>query len=332
MEPLVPLPLAALPALPPLALAVVGHVEVVSFIGVDHLPAAGEILHADDFCELPAGGGAVVAVQMARLTGQRIPFFTALGDDALGRRAAVELEELGLELHIAWRAAPTRRGLTFIDAGGERTITVIGERLMATAADGLPWQRLGQADGVFVTATDAGGLQLARRARVLAATPRLRLPVLRQAGVTLDVLIGSATDPGEACRSEDLDPLPRLRIATEVERGGVLVPAAAMPPCHARGRCGMPTAPATASPPASPRPWPPAGICGRRSAWGPTAAPPASMAAGPTPPSCGSAAADQQQQAVALRIGQPGLGPEGFLPRRLHRNRPQGQHHGEPVL
>ena len=224
MEPLVPLPLAALPALPPLALAVVGHVEVVSFIGVDHLPAAGEILHADDFCELPAGGGAVVAVQMARLTGQRIPFFTALGDDALGRRAAVELEELGLELHIALRAAPTRRGLTFIDAGGERTITVIGERLMATAADGLPWQRLGQADGVFVTATDAGGLQLARRARVLAATQRLRLPVLRQAGVTLDVLIGSATDPGEACRSEDLDPLPRLRIATEVERGGVLVP------------------------------------------------------------------------------------------------------------
>lgn len=224
MEPLAPLPLEALPQLPPLALAVVGHVEMVSFIGVDHLPAAGEILHAADFCELPAGGGAVVAVQMARLTGERIPFFTALGDDALGRRAAEELEGLGLELHIAWRAAPTRRGLTFIDGGGERTITVIGERLMPTAADGLPWQRLGQSDGVFVTATDAGGLQLARRARVLAATPRLRLATLRQAGVTLDALIGSATDPGEAYRSEDLDPLPRLRIGTEAERGGVLVP------------------------------------------------------------------------------------------------------------
>ncbi len=224
MEPLVPLPLAALPALPPLALAVVGHVEMVSFIGVEHLPAAGEILHAEDFCELPAGGGAVVAVQMARLTGERIPFFTALGDDAIGRRAAGELEALGLELYIAWRQAPTRRGLTFIDAGGERTITVIGERLMPTAADGLPWQRLERTDGVFVTATDAGGLRLARRARVLAATPRLRLPVLREAGVTLDSLIGSATDPGEAYRPEDLDPPPRLRIGTEAERGGVLVP------------------------------------------------------------------------------------------------------------
>jgi ribokinase len=95
---------------------------------------------------------------------------------------------------------------------------------MPTAADGLPWQRLERTDGVFITATDAGGLRLARRARVLAATPRLRLPVLREAGVTLDSLIGSATDPGEAYRPEDLDPPPRLRIGTEAERGGVLVP------------------------------------------------------------------------------------------------------------
>ncbi|MCP9931834.1 ribokinase [Cyanobium sp. AMD-g] len=224
MEPLLPLPLDALPELPPLALAVVGHVEMVSFIGVEHLPAAGEILHADDFCELPAGGGAVVAVQMARLTGGRIPFFTALGDDAVGRRAADELEGLGLELHIAWREAPTRRGITFIDAGGERTITVIGERLMPTAADGLPWQRLAGADGVFATATDAAGLRLARRARVLAATPRVRLATLREAGVTLDALIGSSADPGEAYRPGDLEPAPSLYIGTEAERGGVLEP------------------------------------------------------------------------------------------------------------
>ncbi len=235
MEPLVPLPLESLPDLPPLALAVVGHVEMVSFVGVDLLPAAGEILHADDFCELPAGGGAVVAVQMARLTGERIPFFTALGDDPLGHRAAEELAGLGLELHIAWREAPTRRGITFIDGGGERTITVIGERLMPTGADGLPWQRLAQTDGVFVTATDAGGLRLARRARVLAATPRLRLPTLKQAGLTLDALIGSATDPGEAYRSEDLDPLPRLCIGTEADRGGVLVPGGRYAAVHRTG-------------------------------------------------------------------------------------------------
>jgi ribokinase len=235
METLVPLPLAALPALPPLALAVVGHVEMVSFVGVDHLPAAGEILHAEDFCELPAGGGAVVAVQMARLTGARIPFFTALGDDAPGRRAAEELEALGLELHIAWREAPTRRGLTFIDAGGERTITVIGERLMPTAADGLPWQRLERTDGVFVTATDAGGLRLARRSRVLTATPRVRLPILNEAGVHLDALIGSAADPGEAWRPGDLEPAPAVYIGTEADRGGVLVPGGRYGAVHRRG-------------------------------------------------------------------------------------------------
>ncbi len=235
MEPLVPLPLEELPELHPLSLAVVGHVEMVSFVGVDHLPAAGEILHADDFCELPAGGGAVVAVQMARLTGERVPFFTALGDDALGRRAAEELEGLGLELHIAWRAAPTRRGITFIDGGGERTITVIGERLMPTADDGLPWQRLEQTDGVFVTATDAGGLRLARRARVLAATPRVRLAALREAGVTLDALIGSAADPGEAYRPGDVEPAPSLYIGTEAERGGVLVPGGRYAAVHRMG-------------------------------------------------------------------------------------------------
>ncbi len=224
MEPLQPLPLTALPALPPLALAVVGHVEVVSFVGVEHLPAAGEILHADDFRELPAGGGAVVAVQMARLSGARLPFFTALGRDEAGRRAAADLEDLGLELHIAWRDAPTRRGITFIDAGGERTITVIGERLMPTAADGLPWGALGRTDGVFVTATDAAGLRLARQARVLAATPRVRLRALREAGVALDALIGSAADPGETYRPGDLQPAPRLYIGTEAERGGVLIP------------------------------------------------------------------------------------------------------------
>jgi ribokinase len=224
MEPIQPLPLQALPALPPLALAVVGHVEVVSFVGVERLPAPGEILHADDFQELPAGGGAVVAVQMARLTGRRLPFFPARGREGAGRQAAEGLEDLGLELHIAWREAPTRRGITFIERGGERTITVIGERLMPCGADGLPWDALGRADGVFVTATDAAGLRRARRARVLAATPRVRLATLREAGVGLDALIGSAADPGEAYRPGDLAPAPRLYVGTEAERGGVLIP------------------------------------------------------------------------------------------------------------
>ncbi|EDY39227.1 putative PfkB family carbohydrate kinase [Cyanobium sp. PCC 7001] len=215
-----PLPLAALPPLPPLQLAVVGHVEVVTFLEVDHLPTAGEILSCPAALDLPAGGGAVVAVQLARLTGRRVPFFTALGRDAIGERAAEQLERLGLELHVAWREQPTRRGITYSDRSGERTITVIGERLNPAASDSLPWHRLGSCDGMFVTAADAPALQRCRSARVLAATPRLRLPVLRQAGVRLDALIGSALDPAEQLPAEALQPPPRLRIATAGGEGG----------------------------------------------------------------------------------------------------------------
>jgi hypothetical protein len=39
--------------------AVVGHFEWVQFVQGDHVPAAGEIVHASDAFEEPAGGGAV---------------------------------------------------------------------------------------------------------------------------------------------------------------------------------------------------------------------------------------------------------------------------------
>ena len=49
-------PLEQLPALPPLRLAVVGHVEWVSLVAVEALPQAGTIAHARAFREEPAGG------------------------------------------------------------------------------------------------------------------------------------------------------------------------------------------------------------------------------------------------------------------------------------
>ena len=223
-EPLVPIPLAQLPPLPPLALAAVGHVEVVSFVEVEQLPVAGSIDHATHFQELAAGGGAVVAVQLAKLSGRPVPFFTALGRDAAGEQAAAELEALGLELHVAWRDAPSRRGISFCEASGERTITVIGERLTPTAADALPWNRLEACDGVFVTAADPAALRLARRARVLAATPRVRLALLQEAGVPLEALIGSRLDPAEHYEPGDLQPEPGLVIATEGAAGGQVTP------------------------------------------------------------------------------------------------------------
>ena len=213
-----------LPPLPPLRLAVVGHVEVVSFLAVDVLPAAGLIGRAERFLEEPAGGGAVVAVQLARLLGQPVPFFTALGRDAIGERAAERLMQLGLELHVAWREAPTRRGVSFVDGHGDRSITVIGERLSPTAADPLPWHAMAATDGVFVTAADAAALRACRAARVLAATPRLGLPLIREAGVRLDALIGSGLDPGEAVPEGALELRPALRIATEGAAGGLVEP------------------------------------------------------------------------------------------------------------
>lgn len=213
-----------LPALPPLSLAVVGHVEWVSFLAVDQLPAAGLIGHAERFLEEPAGGGAVVAVQLARLLGRPVPFFTALGRDAIGEQAVKRLETLGLEMQVAWREGPTRRGVSFVDGQGDRSITVIGERLTPTAADPLPWASLAECDGVFATAADAAALRMCRAARLLAATPRLRLETLRQAEVGLDALIGSGLDPGEAVPEGSLPLAPRWRIATEGAAGGQVEP------------------------------------------------------------------------------------------------------------
>src|SRR5262249_43183953 len=144
------------PALP-MRVAVVGHVEWMECAGVERGPRAGEIVHASDAWEEPAGGGAVAAVQLARLAGTCL-FLTALGDDELGHRAKRGLEEHGVRVEAAWRPEPQRRGFVHLDAAGERTITVIGERLGPDGSDGLPWSELAECDAVYFTAGDAGAL------------------------------------------------------------------------------------------------------------------------------------------------------------------------------
>lgn len=198
--------------------AVVGHVEWVEFIRVERVPTAGEIVHAHAWWEEPAGGGAGAAVQLRKLAGDAL-FFTALGDDDLGRRAEREFAERGLKVHAAFRPERTRRAVTHIDAAGERTITVLGERLGARASDPLPWDDLEQVDAVYFTAGDAGALRRARRAPVLVATARV-LPLLAEAKVELDALVGSSVDPAEAYQEGDLDPPPRLVVRTEGGAGG----------------------------------------------------------------------------------------------------------------
>lgn len=207
-----------------LHLAVVGHQEWVTFLEVDELPRPGRIGRASRDLEEPAGAGAVIAVQLARLTGRRVLFFTALGRDAIGERSEQRLIDLGVEPVVAWRNKPSRRGISLKDAGGDRAITVIGERLTPMADDDLGWERLADCDGVFVSATDCDGLRRARGARVLTATPRLGLTVLKEASVALDALIGSGLDPGEHVPKDCLNPPPSVQIATEGDAGGLLIP------------------------------------------------------------------------------------------------------------
>src|SRR5829696_1876808 len=160
--------------------AVVGHVEWVDFAVTPRLPRPGEILHVREFWDEAAGGGAVAAVQMAKLTGASL-FFTALD--------------------------------------GERTITILGDRLVPKGGDALPWHVLDDVGGVYFTGGDAAALAASRRAGVIVATPRAG-DALREAGVAVDVLVHSGRDRDEELDPGELDPAPRTVVTTLGAKGG----------------------------------------------------------------------------------------------------------------
>jgi ribokinase len=173
-------------------MAVVGHVEWVQFARVPHVPRGGEVVHAREPFEEPAGGGGVAAVQLARLSGSST-LLTALGEDEHGRRSRARLAELGVDVRAAAVGRPTRRAITLVDDAGERTITTLGERLEPSGGDGsLDWSTLAAADGVYFTAGDLDALRRAREARVLVASPRARGALGH--GVPLDALVLSGDD------------------------------------------------------------------------------------------------------------------------------------------
>jgi ribokinase len=198
--------------------AVVGHVEWIEFGRVDHVPAPGEIVHVSESWEEPGGGGAVAAVQLCKLAGAAT-FYTALGDDEVGHRSKRALEELGLRVEATFRPEAQRRGFVHVDAAGERTITVIGQRLGPRGDDPLPWHELDDVDAVYFTAGDVGAVREARRARTLVATTR-GLATLAEAGVQLDALVRSARDRGERYAPGDLAPPPRHVVRTRGAAGG----------------------------------------------------------------------------------------------------------------
>ena len=211
-------------SLPKLKLAVIGHVEWVTFLKVDQLPLAGRISHAKDSFEEAAGGAAVAAVQMARLINGSVDLVTSLGKDNYGEKCYKRLTKLGLNLKVAWRDKPTRRGISLISNDGERAITVIGERLQPIGSDDLSWIDMKDYDGVFVTATDEEGIIFARKAKFLSATPRIGENILKNSSVKLNALIGSGLDPGEKIDYEEFAFKPDIYISTKGKLGGTIFP------------------------------------------------------------------------------------------------------------
>ena len=199
--------------------AVVGHVEWVEFARVEEMPRSGGIVHAGETWAQAGGGGAVAALQLVRLAGEAT-LFTALGDDELGRRARDELTSHGITLYTSAGAEPQRRAFCHVDEHGERTITVLGEKLRPAGEDGdLPWEDLARADAVYFVSGDTAALRQARRGRVLVATAR-ELATLTAGSVELDALVGSGDDDGERYQPGDLEPPPRLVVSTAGALGG----------------------------------------------------------------------------------------------------------------
>jgi ribokinase len=199
--------------------AVVGHVEVIEFVRVEHVPEAGEIVHATESWKEAAGGGAVAAVQLGELA-DSVDFFVVLGSDDVGRRAKAELEERGIAVHASFTDVAQRRGFTYLDDAGERTITTIGPKRHPRGNDDtFPWHELARCDAVYFCAGDEDAIRRARRARVVVATAR-ELSTLRRARVELDALVASGKDEAEIYRPGDLDPEPRLVVTTAGALGG----------------------------------------------------------------------------------------------------------------
>jgi len=207
-----------------LKFAVIGHIEWINFIKVDQLPKPGLISHSNKSLEYPAGGGTVIAKRLRELTNNEVHFFTALGNDFYGNQCLNMLEKIGIKLHVAWRDKPTRKGFSVIDSEGERSITIIGDRLAPTHKDNLDWNILNDMDGIFITAADKEIFKKSRIVKTLCSTPRVGLNIINESKIFLDGLIGSNLDPGEAFSLTELSLKPKFVIKTEGENGGILFP------------------------------------------------------------------------------------------------------------
>jgi ribokinase len=207
-----------------LRLAVIGHVEWVTFAHAPFVPRPGEIVHLTDPMSQPGGGGAVTAVALRRM-GAEVTFFTTLGSDG---RARPVLERHGLRIETVESDRPQTEVLALVDPAGERTLYVVGENEAPVATDPLPWDEIAQMDGCYFTGYDPATVALGRRARVLVVTAR-RFETLAASGVRADALVGSGRDRGEQYDLSRLERPPEHVIVTGGAQGGSGYEAAPVP-------------------------------------------------------------------------------------------------------
>jgi ribokinase len=203
-----------------LRLAVIGHAEHITLGRVAAIPGAGEIVHLQDPRMLAGGGGGIALFQLARSAAE-VHLFTAMGDDEAARFVETQLAATRAVIHAARRTEPHTRAVVMIGPDGERTIVVIGEPLHPRADDPLPWHLLDQLDAVYFTAQDPALLVQARRARVLVVTARRRA-CIATAGVEIDVIVGSRSDPRERGKRADYAVPPRAVVLTDGAHGGTV--------------------------------------------------------------------------------------------------------------
>ena len=235
-------------------LAVVGHVEWVDFLVSARLPRPGEISPRP---LRPRGAGRRrgdgAPTRCAR-SPARARSYCAVGDDQRGRpdrrRAARRRPR---RPRRGARRRPQRRVVTYLTDDGERTITVLGERLVPHGDDPLPWDALARFDGVYLTAGDAAAARAARR-RACSSRPRGRATRSRGRRRGRRPRRQRAAIPAERSTTSCAPRAPRSSCRPRAPRGGSLDggrrrrPAAGRPRrCPARR--STPTAAATRSPP-----------------------------------------------------------------------------------
>lgn len=199
-------------------IGVVGHVEWVLFGYADTVPETGEIVHLRDPFEEPAGGGAVVAIALAR-AGADVTFYTALAQDTEGAATRMRMADEGVDLRVAARGGRQARAMTILDGSGDRTIIVSQPNAYPRADDDLGWGDLELCDAVYATCGEPSAIAEARRCPILVCSAR-QIDALIASGVKADVVIGSMSDRGEAIDFRVIGEQTKAIVLTDGGRGG----------------------------------------------------------------------------------------------------------------